>query len=249
VIGIERGHLEPRAEREAELGHDRRGHDPAAARRGRNRVALGIDRDTLRGVDASTGGCGEGAGLDRQRILLGDERPARGQAAEPGPQLERRLLGVDQRAALRGIVAREQRFDRHVREARVAIARVAVRERELRGLEPEMERVGARGILRGQIEALEQAQLLQKHRALSPGPGLPDARTAVVDRERVFDRARVARKIRRGDQPGVLLPARVAHRDAREVVDRLRTRAAIERVARGADPRLARPTRRALRKA
>ena len=134
VLGIERRHLQPRAEREAELGDHGRGHDPAAARRRRHGVAPASTathcvvsvRPGRREAASAPGSAGSTASV------LGHERPARRQPPEPRPQLERRLLGVDERAALRGVVAREQRVERDVREARVAIARVAVGERELR---------------------------------------------------------------------------------------------------------------------
>ena len=182
-------------------------------------------------------------GRQSRSIVLRDQRPTRRQPPDPGPQREGRLLAIHERTPLRGIFARQQRLDRHVREARIAIARVAIGEGELRGLEPQVERVGAGRVERWQIEALEQAQVLEEHRPLT----LPHARAAVGDRERILDRPRIAREILCGHQARVFAPGDVAHRDAREAFDRLGVCAAVERIARGADSHLARATRRALR--
>ena len=182
----------------------RRGGDPAAGGRRHHDVALAIDGHELRGVAASVrggdrvrlGGSGDRRGGRRRGRARGQHaRPAGRQAAHAGAQLERGLLEIDQRAPLRRVLPGEQRRERHVREERIAVAGLAVGVGELGRLDLEVERVGAAGACRAQVEALEQAQLLQEHGALAPGPGLPDARAAVVDPARLLEAARITSQI------------------------------------------------------
>ncbi len=51
-----------------------------------------------------------------------------------------------------------------------------------------------------EIEALQQGQLLQQHRALAPRAALQDCIAAVIVRQRRFDRRLPARHIIRGQK-------------------------------------------------
>ena len=90
-VGVARVEVEllaARPEREAEPGDDRRGRNPAAARRGREHVALGVDH-----VDV-----GRVAGVDAR---VADQDAAAGSAgASPGRSSGGRAARVDQRAPL-----------------------------------------------------------------------------------------------------------------------------------------------------
>jgi hypothetical protein len=123
----------------------------------------------------------------------------------------------------------------------------AIREGELRHLDPGVQRVDAAAPHRREVEALEEPELLQQHGTLAPGRRLPDARAAVVELQRLLDAPLVARQVVGAQQPGVGLAAGVAQRLAEEALDRLRTGAAVEVVARGADARLAASRREVLR--
>ena len=137
-----------------------------------------------------------------------------------------------ERAPLVGVPGAEQRVERDVGEVRVAVPRVAVRERELRALGDGVDEV--RGSHRREVEAGQQRELLEQHRALPPRPGLADRVAVVVERDRHLERRRPARQVVAGEQP-VLVRGE----------DRLRHPAAVERVARRVDARLARAAARA----
>ena len=87
---------------------------------------------------------------------------------------------------------------------------------------------------RGEVEAGQQRELLEQHRALPPRPGLADRVAVVVERDRHLERRRPARQVVAGEQPALVRGE-----------DRLRHPAAVERVARRVDARLARVAARA----
>ena len=113
--------------------------------------------------------------------------------------------------------------------ARCAVERLAVGERELRALDDGVDALARRH--RREVEAGQQRELLEHHRALSPRAGLADRVAVVVERDRRLERRLPARHVVAAQQP-------VLGRE--EVVDRLRDPAAVEGVAGGVDARLAR---------
>ena len=74
---------------------------------------------------------------------------------------------ADQFAPLGVVGVRQQHLDRHLHEFRVAVELVAVGESELGRLDLQMDEIGAGGIERVEVVALEQRELS----AASPGPG------------------------------------------------------------------------------
>ena len=128
------------------------------------------------------------------------------QPPEPRTQLAARRL-ADQGAALVGVRAREEPVERHVR---VAVVRIAVREGELRGLGHDVHEL--RLAQRGDVEAFEQAQLLEPGRALPPRRRLAHRQPAVVDGRGRLERRAPARQVVPGEEAFVL---------AREPVDLL----------------------------
>ena len=157
----------------------------------------------------------------RRQLRLASVRSAR-------TKLLRRIL-PHQRAALVGIGRAEQRGERHVGELGVAVERLAVGERELRALDDGVDALARRH--RREVEAGQQRELLEHHRALPPRAGLADGVAVVVERDRRLERRLPARHVVAAQQP-------VLGRE--EAVDRLRDPAAVEGVAGGVDARLAR---------
>jgi hypothetical protein len=158
VCRIEHRHLEPRAEREAELGDHRRRRDPAAGRRRDDDEAVAIRGDELRGV-AATLRAGERVRLRGRCGLGGEQRPALGQTPDAGAQRERRLLEVDRGARCARSRANSVRSVR--RRSRIACWRRG--HNASFGLDPEVQRVGA--ARDAQIEAPAAAAV--EKRALS----------------------------------------------------------------------------------
>ena len=100
------------------------------------------------------------------------------------------------------------------------------------------------GAHRREVEAREQRELLEHHRPLPPRPGLADRVPVVVERHRRLERRLpAARGRRRVSSPRWRSAVESMTSVSRTSVDRLRHPAAVERVARRVDPRLARPAR------
>ena len=83
----------------------------------------------------------------------------------------------------------------------------------------------------GEVEALEQRELLQADRPLAPRAGLADREPAVVERDRRLERRAPAAQVVAGQEPAAL---------AREAVDLLCDEALVEHAARALDLFLAR---------
>ena len=90
-------------------------------------------------------------------------------------QLERRLL-ADQRAPLVGVAAAQQRVERHVREGRVAVPRLAVGEGELRALDDGVDVLGRQVAHGVEVEASSSASGCSSTGPWLHGPGLADLR-------------------------------------------------------------------------
>ena len=84
-------------------------------------------------------------------------------------------LLADELAALGVVGLRQQRLHRHVDELRVAVEGLAVGVGELGALGPDVDELRIGGRQAVEIEALEQGQHLQQHRALRPGVRLQHA--------------------------------------------------------------------------
>src|SRR5207237_8785037 len=111
----------------------------------------------------------------------------------------------------------------------VAVEGLAVGVRELRALGDDVHALGRRQ--RGEIEAMEQRELLEEDRPLAPGAGLAHGPAAVLVPHRRLERGAPAREVVSGEEPAA---------GCAEAVDRLRDEAAVEDVARALDLRLAR---------
>src|SRR3954469_1633234 len=145
---------------------------------------------------------------------------------KPGPELGARVL-ADQRTALIGVLPREQHLERNI--AAVAVTRVAVCERELRRLRRDVHELGLAE--RGDVEAFEQAQLLQRGRPLSPRPRLAHREAAIVDRRRRLETRAPRGEVVARQQPTLL---------AREAIDLLRDEARVVDISCALDLLLAR---------
>ncbi len=128
--------------------------------------------------------------------------------------------------------AREQAVERHVDEARVAVERLPVGERELRALDDRVDVLGRADAEGREVEPGEQGELLQQDRPLPPRPGLADRVAVVVVGDRRLDRRLPAGEIAAGDETAV--------RRA-EAVDLVGDEATIEGVSSPVDPVLAAP--------
>ena len=156
-----------------------------------------------------------------RRLDEGRQTPA------AGAQIARRGL-VDQPPALVGVRRREELLERDVDEIRVAVEGLPVRVRELRALDDRVDELG-RGQVR-EVEAGEQRELLEQHRALAPRPGLADGVAAVLERGRRLERRAPRGEVAAVEQAAVL---------AAEAVDRVCDEALVEDVPRALDLGLA----------
>ncbi len=102
--------------------------------------------------------------------------------SEPG-LVDARCLVADEATPPIVVVGREERFDRHVG---VAVERVAIRERELRALRDDVDELGLREL--GEVESLEQGELLKPDGARRPRPRLADGEPAVLERDDGLER-------------------------------------------------------------
>ena len=105
-----------------------------------------------------------------------------------------RLVGIDQRAALRRVVLRQQLLDRHLGERRIGDVAVAIRERNLRRLDQRV--VVARRIVphRRQVDAFEDVEQHQRGQPLVVRRKLVERVAAVGRRDRLDPRRTCARR-------------------------------------------------------
>ena len=204
-------------------GDRRRALEPAAARRRGDEVAEAVGDVEVAGVAAgrlAEAGAGRGQAGDVGQARV---RPAR-------PQLVGGLAG-DQRAPVVRVLARQQELERDRRA--VPVPGLAVGERELRALDHRVDVVGPEE--RPEVDAVEQRELLEEDRALTPRAGLEYAPAAEVERDRLLDR---------GAERGQI----VAGEDL-VIRHRLGDPAAVEGVARSVDSRFPRRSRASARAA
>src|ERR1044072_4871228 len=95
------------------------------------------------------------------------------------PQFERGLL-ADELASFLVVAVRQERFDRHVDEIRVAVEAFPVGVSELGAFDLEVNEIRTGRVEAVEIEPLEKRKLLQHHRALAPDAGLADGIAAVI---------------------------------------------------------------------
>ena len=141
-------------------------------------------------------------------------RPGPGQAGgapgrRPGSQLQRRLV-PDQGPAAVGVGGVEQAVQGHVEGGRVAVPGLPVGEGELGALGHRVDVGGAAQAHRLQVEPVEQAELLEQHRALAPRAGLAHRPAAVLDRHRRLHRGPPAGQVVAVQQP-LVAPAAHVH--------------------------------------
>ena len=113
----------------------------------------------------------------------------------------------------------------------VAVPGLPIGEGQLAAFDDGVQIVGAEQAGRGQVEAGQQRELLQEHRALPPGAGLADLVAVVVEAGRLLDRAAPAGQIRAGQHAGMTLAGRIAHRPADVLGDRLGNEPFVEAAA------------------
>ena len=113
----------------------------------------------------------------------------------PGPVLLGRVL-ADERAPLVVVGLREQRLQRHLA---VAVERIPVGERELGALGDDVDELGRREL--GEIEAVEERELLQPHRPGRPRQRLADRQPAVLELGDRLERRAPARHVLAGEEP------------------------------------------------
>src|SRR5207245_7931292 len=89
-------------------------------------------------------------------------------------------------SACSSVHVRDQALEIHDDEFGVPIPRLTVSERELRPLDNRMDVVGGEKTGPSQIEGFEQAQLLEEHGPLAPGPAFGHGPAGKVDRNRLF---------------------------------------------------------------
>ena len=152
-------------------------------------------------------------------------------ALEPRDEVRRSRVRHERPALLR-VVAGEQPVERDVCEGRVAVPRLAVRERELRALDHGVHELRAACSRRRQVEAVEQRELLEQDRPLTPRPGLEDRPPFVAQARRRLERRLERGEIVGGEQSAVRAARAVRHLVLfAEGADRLRDEAAVPRVA------------------
>jgi hypothetical protein len=233
-------HLAARGHVEAQSRNRGRCLEPAARRRRRHHVAPAIDDIEMHGVAAQLGQRRErGFALTEAARLLAarvgeDFRGARLAVEQIArTEFERCAARIDLPAARIVIGVAQKRVHRHVGEVRVAVEDVAVRERELRAFDDRVDEVRSQRVHAREIEALQQSQLLQEHRALAPRSRLVNHEAFVFVRDGVFVGRLPAREIGCIQQPAITLARRIEHVGRAEVlIDRIRNEAAIERKTR-----------------
>ena len=113
------------------------------------------------------------------------------------------LVQLDQRAALRRVVLREQRLQRNLRELRIGVVTRAVLERELLGLDEQVQVLGAAEAHGLEVVALEDVEHLQRRDALPVRRQLPHVVAAVVSGHRLDPFGAVRGQVGRGEVAAV----------------------------------------------
>ena len=148
-----------------------------------------------------------------QRALgHGGVRHTRRAATQRAGEHRRRRPITDQRCAAGQIVRIEQRGQRAIDEARIAIPGGAVGHRQLGSLGDRVDELGRCWRVRLQPRMAQHPELLQEHRALAPDIALGHAVTAKVQRDRRLDRGLPVLHVLEAQQADVLFASGVAYR-------------------------------------
>ena len=162
-----------------------------------------------------------------RRLRPAHRRPSTSAGSRPSPGRSSPLASLaDQLPPLGGVLPGEQPVERNVG---VAVARVAVGERELRRLREDVHELGLAE--RGDVDPLEHHELLQPRRPLPPRRRLAHRQPAVVDGRR---------RLERRPPPGEIVARQQPAAFAREAVDLLRHEALVVDAPRALDLVLAR---------
>ena len=132
-----------------------------------------------------------GITIDVFRVRLRRNRSARSNAKFLGRARRRhfgpRDIRINPCTSPRGVGVAQQRVDRHIDELRIAVIGMAVGERQFECLDKCVD-IGRRIVAqRFQVEAFQDLQRLQQHRALAPRPAAEQCGVVEADRQRRFD--------------------------------------------------------------
>ena len=94
----------------------------------------------------------------------------------------------------------QQRVQRHAREVRVRIPRLAVRERQLGAFDHRVDVLGGEKSCAAQVTRLEKAQLLQENRSLAPRAALGDRPPFEVGRHGRLMARCISREVAGGEE-------------------------------------------------
>ena len=215
-------HLRARAEAEPELGHDRCAPEPAAARRRRDHVPEAVDDVQVHGV-AFRPGARRLADAGRLGVLGAlstvarrGSRPtvSRGGASDDASSSisVRRSSAYSRESSTSSGTSTKSGSPYHAsRSANASFADSVIAWTYAARVVPE----------RGEVEALEQPQLLQEDRRLAPRPGLEDGQAVVVDRERLLVARPPVAQVLLGEQPRWRSPELSSQARSREAGHRL----------------------------
>ncbi len=130
-----------------------------------------------------------------RNFLPSAARKARFESARRAwPELQR-CARANQGAAGIRVVAGEQALEVHLDECGIRVPGFAVRECELRALDDRVDVIGGQKAGSDEVEALQQAQLLQENGALAPRPAFSDGPSLEVGRHSCLVTGPVAREV------------------------------------------------------
>src|SRR5712691_9569784 len=241
VVGIEVEHLCPGAEAEAETLDHGRALQPTSAGSASDHVPEAIGHRNMNRVAPHLAhGLRAGARPVAFRNFL--YRTARkawlDSARRAWPELQR-CAWAHQRAAGIRVVAGEQALEVHFDECGIRVPGFAVRERELRALDDRVNVIGGQKAGSGEVEALQQTQLLQENGALAPRPAFSDGPTLEVGRYRGLVIGPVVREIVACQEAGMWRSRAVHQLGSALVLDGFGDESGIERCERCIDLLLA----------
>ena len=190
---VEEEGLDPGAQRETKAVNHWRRRNPGPAGGKRGHIALGVDHRHVHGPRSPVAS-------GKHLLALQQRHPGMGVAR---PLVVRGVVGVNQDTTLGCIRFGQQAVQRDIDKFRVAVILFAVGKGQLQTLGHGMDIVGAVMAQAAQVIALQERQLLQKHRPLAPRAALIHLVATVGIRDRLFDRGPKRGQILGSDQPAV----------------------------------------------